>query len=190
MTEYRNLDKYPGYRVGDDGSVWSCLTRKCAPKGTWKPTGNWRQLKPAIVRGYSYVTLTTELGERKNLRVHLLVLEAFRGPRPEGMQGCHHPDNDPTNCRLDNLRWDTCQSNHDDKRRLGTTAKGSRVGSAKLSEKQVVEIFHKSGAGTSRVALAKEYGVTPSNISQIATRKKWRHVTAHDVRYRCQEATA
>lgn len=43
--------------------------------------------------------------------VHRLVLEAFVGPCPAGMEGCHDPDPDPANNRLANLRWDTRSSN-------------------------------------------------------------------------------
>lgn len=52
--------------------------------------------------------------------VHHAVLEAFVGPRPEGMEGCHFPDRDPANNRLENLRWDTRSSNHLDRRAHGT----------------------------------------------------------------------
>lgn len=51
--------------------------------------------------------------------VHRLVLEAFVGPCPEGMEGCHG-DGDPTNNSLGNLRWDTATSNQLDKVRHGT----------------------------------------------------------------------
>src|SRR3970282_914182 len=43
---------------------------------------------------------------KRNARVHRLVLAAFVGPCPIGMEGCHD-DGAPTNTRLRNLRWDT-----------------------------------------------------------------------------------
>lgn len=42
--------------------------------------------------------------------VHVLVAEAFIGPRPEGMEVCHG-DNDPANNQVSNLRWDTRSEN-------------------------------------------------------------------------------
>ncbi|QOV97160.1 HNH endonuclease [Rhodococcus pyridinivorans] len=54
-----------------------------------------------------------------NRKVHRLVLEAFTGPCPDGMVGCHN-DGDTTNNRLDNLRWDTPGANNRDKRTHGT----------------------------------------------------------------------
>lgn len=48
--------------------------------------------------------------------VHVLVLEAFVGPCPAGMEGCHF-DGDPTNNALANLRWDTREGNWHDRKR-------------------------------------------------------------------------
>lgn len=51
-------------------------------------------------------------------RVHHLVLEAFVGPRPEGMEGCHS-DDDPTNNVVTNLQWGTRSHNVLDQVRNG-----------------------------------------------------------------------
>jgi hypothetical protein len=54
----------------------------------------------------------------RNRAVHQLVLEAFVGPRPEGLVCCHRDDNSFNN-HLSNLRWDTPQANERDKIRNG-----------------------------------------------------------------------
>jgi hypothetical protein len=51
--------------------------------------------------------------------VHRLVLKAFVGPCPEGMEGCHW-DGDACNNKLDNLRWATHAENVEDSIRHGT----------------------------------------------------------------------
>lgn len=51
--------------------------------------------------------------------VHTLVLEAFVGPRPAGMQACHW-DDDGDNNHLSNLRWDTHKGNSADRERNNT----------------------------------------------------------------------
>jgi len=52
-----------------------------------------------------------KVGEiKKTFRVHRLVLEAFVGPCPHGCEACHR-NNDPSDNRIENLRWDTKQSN-------------------------------------------------------------------------------
>lgn len=42
--------------------------------------------------------------------LHAVVLEAFVGPRPHGMESCHNNGN-PADNRLANLRWDTKSAN-------------------------------------------------------------------------------
>src|SRR4051794_38431819 len=105
----------PGYCVGDDGSVWSCV--KWSRKGLIK-YGEWRQLKPhPQSRGHC----TVELG-RDNIRfIHRLVLEAFVGPCPDGLE-CRHLDGDPGNNLLSNLKWGTRLENFQDSVKHGTAA--------------------------------------------------------------------
>lgn len=57
--------------------------------------------------------------KRTARKVHQLVLEAFVGPRPDGMEGCHNNGN-PSDNRVENLRWDTPSNNSLDKQLHGT----------------------------------------------------------------------
>jgi hypothetical protein len=57
-------------------------------------------------------------GKRHARGVHCLVLEAFVGPCPPGLEGCHYNDIGDDN-RLSNLRWDTHSANIFDKVRNG-----------------------------------------------------------------------
>lgn len=63
---------------------------------------------------------------RRIAQVHHLVLEAFVGPRPEGMEACHRND-DPGDNRVENLRWDTRSANALDSVRNGTHHMASRT---------------------------------------------------------------
>jgi hypothetical protein len=60
-------------------------------------------------RGRPSVCLSYK-GQARRYSVHRLVLEAFVGPRPDGMECCHAND-DPLDNRLANLRWDTPANN-------------------------------------------------------------------------------
>lgn len=55
----------------------------------------------------------------RGVLVHRIVLEAFCGPCPAGMEGCHG-DGDPSNNHVSNLRWDTRSENRFDAVRHGT----------------------------------------------------------------------
>lgn len=72
-------------------------------------------LKPTKApSGYWYVTIT---GRGKQY-VHRLVLEAFRGPCPEGWV-CRHLDDNPDNNSLSNLVWGTESENMYDRVKNG-----------------------------------------------------------------------
>lgn len=57
-------------------------------------------------------------GVRRMFLVYRLVLLAFVGPCPEGMEACHW-DDDTTNNKLENLRWGTRSDNAQDMIRNG-----------------------------------------------------------------------
>lgn len=69
-------------------------------------------------KGYRFVCLGRD-ATKTYLRVHRVVLTAFVGACPEGMEGCHN-DGNLANNRLANLRWDTPSSNTKDKVTHGT----------------------------------------------------------------------
>ena len=73
-------------------------------------------------RGYYNVHLCIP-GQRTPVkrRVDHLVLEAFYGPRPKGLESCHW-DDDSSNNHLSNLRWDTRLANRFDSRFTGYNA--------------------------------------------------------------------
>jgi HNH endonuclease len=167
---FRQVDGFPGYRVSREGEVRSCRGRG----NSGRPTGTWFPLKPIRRRrGYLYVNLHRN-GIKTARSIHHLVLEAFVGPRPPGLICCHN-DGDPSNNRLENLRWDTYLSNSEDMLRHGTRLMGSRA-RAKLSEEQVLEIRRRKGQGVPMRALAAEFGVCLQNIHAIVYRVSWRHL--------------
>lgn len=117
-------------------------------------------------------------GERrwKQLGVHVLVCEAFHGPRPDGAH-VGHGDGDPGNNRVTNLRWTAPWQNEHDKRVHDTAMLGERNHQAKLTEAVVREIRRRRAAGELGVALAREFGVTPTSISYICSLRTWAHVS-------------
>lgn len=123
----------PGYEsryvVSDHGEVWSYVN------------GNGRGVKTDSLpmspaknhAGYHVISLYDGSGKRRQHRVHCLVLEAFVGPRPEGMQAAHKDDNKDDNY-LGNLEWKTVGGNVRDKQRNGRIASGERHGRYKDGE--------------------------------------------------------
>lgn len=88
------------YEVSDSGDVRSLRT------------GKIMATHPAKNGGHLRLRLTDGVRKRR-VFVHVLVLEAFVGPRPDGAI-TRHLDGDPTNNRLDNLAWGTPRENNQD----------------------------------------------------------------------------
>lgn len=109
MTEetWRSVVGYVGlYEVSDLGRVRSLHHYSRVLAGGRQPSGR------RYVSLYRDKTATTRTVAR-------LVLEAFVGPRPAGMVGCHN-DGDCKNDAAANLRWDSQQGNCEDRSRHGT----------------------------------------------------------------------
>lgn len=69
-----------------------------------------RMLKPSATnKGHLYVYLRKD-GKSHMRTIHILVLEAFKGPRPKGLWGLHSDDVKANN-GIDNLYWGTPSQN-------------------------------------------------------------------------------
>lgn len=86
-------------------------------------TGATRTFKGRKLKAYAKDSghLQVTLPDRRKYKVHHLVLEAFVGPRPDGLVGCHN-DGDATNNNASNLRWDTQVENMRDMIKHGAHA--------------------------------------------------------------------
>lgn len=128
--------------------------------------------------GYAEVNLLLAPNKQRVRRVHRLVLEAFVGACPPGMETRHLNGNRLDN-RLINLRWGTPSENCRDRREHGVwQARGAQGAShprAKLTDADVRSIVARA-AKVSRAKLAKEYGVSPSVVSRIVNGRAWRSV--------------
>lgn len=155
MSEsWRPVVGFPGYEVSDLGRVRSA--RKILRSGT-------------MSEGYQLVSLRRD-GKGHSRLVHHVVLEAFVGPRPVGMQARHVNEREKGNNRLDNLAWGTPRENEADKIRHGTSQHGERNHRAKLTNEQADTIRASSDSG---VSLAAKYGVSEPVVSAIRHGRKY-----------------
>lgn len=135
-----------------------------------------RVLRPsADARGYLRVALSKN-GVHSFRKVHHLVLDAFVGPKPEGLETRHFPDNDRRNNRIGNISWGTSAENADDRRNMGTQHRGSRTGGSKLKEADIPAIRNMHLKGGSLCDIAHLYSVSETTIYNIVRGKTWRHV--------------
>ncbi|SNT05299.1 NUMOD4 motif-containing protein [Sphingomonas laterariae] len=117
---------------------------------------------------YTVVKLSVDNKERA-VRVHRLVLMAFVGPCPEGMEGCHN-NGDTSDNRLENLRWDTHLANNRDRRDHGNYATGESHHAHKLTEDQVRAIM----LDERRLEeIARDYCISKTHASRIKNGLVW-----------------
>lgn len=160
-VEYREIKDFPAYRIGSDGIPW------------FFRSGKWHQLKPRPgKRGHIRVVLYP--GYHRRL-VHHLVLEAFIGPCPPGME-CRHLDGNPMNNVLSNLCWGTRLENMVDRDLHGRTQRGDKHYKAKLTADKVQALRAECASGMSHRNAARKYGINRSTVSAAVSRKSWGHV--------------
>lgn len=170
--EWREIDGYPGYFVSSYGRILSDKGLKpLVIKQAIKKDRNKR--KPYYLR----VSLRDATGRPKNLRVHRLVLIAFRGPAPSEKHHGAHIDGNSLNNWLMNLKWSTQIENEADKEAHGTKLIGTGVANAKLDPAAVRRIRN---ADTSDPEVFKRLmsslGVSRSTIRDVLTGRTWAHI--------------
>lgn len=175
-VEFRLIPGFACYAVGDDGSVWSnCRANGRHPDGWHRLSIKEETTKCGLIYFYTHLRANNGRGRVLRRYVHRLVLEAFVGPCPDGLQ-TRHLDGDPSNNRPTNLAWGTSKENHADRRRHGTLRMGEQTTFAKLTAEQVRQIRARHAAGEKCSAIAADYGVHTGTVEFAVKRKTWRHV--------------
>jgi len=163
MENWVSVSGYPNYAVSDKGRVkriehiahHSRYGRRFLPERLLNPRRNHD--------GY----MRTRIGGSARF-VHVLVLESFVGPRPEGMQACHN-NGDPSDNRLENLRWDTPKNNVKDRKSHGTYQWLGRNPNSNYTDDVYKKIIE-SDDPTS--VLCKKLNVSYGSVYSIRRRRK------------------
>jgi len=168
MTEeWRPVVGYEGqYEVSNLGRVRS-LDRVVEYRG-----GTPRKVRGRVIRcapgenGYPRVSLSG----RKFRLVHVLVAEAFLGPKPTGQQ-VRHLNGNRSDPRLCNLAYGTQSENSHD-----CYDYGGRCGRGKLFREDVLDIRNRANAGKNQRELAEEYGVSRQTVVDIKSGRTFSYI--------------
>ncbi len=178
----RPIPGWPTYSVDERGHIFSHVRR--VAKGSGQRSGSQGVFDASVCRrlrwvdvgqGYPAVTLHNN-GARRRAMVHHLVLEAFVGPRPDGMQA-RHLDGNRWNPSLSNLCWGTWEENQADRIRHGNLLHGERHGQSRFKEKDVRQILERLKQGESSANIAKEFQVSKTAVLKLKWGHTWKHVT-------------
>lgn len=119
-----------------------------------------RRMRATLTRRYLVVGLYRDDGMVLK-RVHRLVLETFRGPRPPG-QVARHLNGRATDNRLANLVWSTQRENILDKVRHGTMPRRLTASAVQ----QIRQARHQRGQATA-TRIAHTYGIGLSTYYHV-----------------------
>lgn len=134
--------------------------------------GRWRVMRPSRnSEGYMLVSISNWAG--KAARVHLLVAAAFLPPKPSPAHEINHADGNKTNNTAANLEWVTHSENV--RHSLRVVGRKHRE-DTKLSEDDVRSIRKLRESGRPRASVARQFGISPSNVTMVTKRHTWGHV--------------
>lgn len=150
---------------------WSKVDRSGGPEACWLWTGG---VSPS---GYGQISLKGPDGGWSTYAAHRVSWMLHTGSMPEtGLVVRHFVCRTPSCCNPSHLLSGTPQDNVDDMVRDGTQARGERSGVAKLTEQDVLDIRSVPASNGVSTALAKQYGLRQSTVSQIRSGQRWAHI--------------
>lgn len=183
---YKILDKYPYYKIFPDGKIVSIeryIERKRGGQ-IFKMKLREHTMKWYLKKSRGKITCATVMLKDKNekvapVRVHRLVLEAFKGKCPDGMEGCHN-DGNSLNNNLSNLRWDTHLNNMKDSEKHGTKTKppisyGEKHHNTTLTIKDIIKIRSFKIERGIYTELARVYNCSSITIKRIMNYETWKY---------------
>lgn len=130
-------------------------------------------------RGYMIATPQLGYRRKRTLQVAPLVCRAFNGPAPKDGMHCAHLNGNSRDNRPNNLAWATPVENEAHKAVHGTSLACERHHQARLTPEQVSEILSEPRGHGTGVVLARKYGVSPTQISDIRNGKSWGRGNLH-----------
>ncbi len=156
----------------------------------WYPKKEeWKIMKQSTVRGYKYfMWFKSTVGWDNKIKkiIHRLVAGAFCEKPEDHYDMVIHLDHDKANNHYENLKWVTriqmTDHNQTNPRVMAAqAARKGRINNSKLTEADVLELKRRIREGKERLyVLAKEFGITQTQLTRIRKGQNWAHVKLPD----------
>lgn len=153
----------------DTGRVDSTPAKERFERNIRITPGCWLWTASIKQRGYGSFSIGYQ-----NILAHRFSYEIYCGPIPPNMMVLHSCDN-PRCVNPDHLRVGTHAENMQDMvdRERCSSGPGEKCPSHKLTEAQAIAIYNDPRP---QKIIASEYGVVPSTVSQIKSKRLWPHI--------------
>ena len=168
--KWLKIPEFPNYLVSNLGNIRSdaASCKRPVPGSLLRPR--------AGVKGHLYVNLYKDK-KATSFYVHRAVLIAFSGDPPPERPCAGHRDGNPSNNRLDNLRWVSHAENSQDSIVHGTSGRpgGERHFRAKLNADDISNAKELVRQGASMRSVAKIVGVSHNTISAAINGRSYKN---------------
>lgn len=135
-----------------------------------------RILNPSKNSRYPIVVLYGPNGEKKTVRVHILVAQAFLGPCPVGKE-VNHKDTNRWNCRLRNLEYATPKQNGNHALLNGLNPGAKLTVSSVIKLKKLAEAYgYRRGMRGVIPILSEEFSIRRDQVRNILWGRSWKGV--------------
>ncbi|MCK5781013.1 MAG: HNH endonuclease [Flavobacteriales bacterium] len=143
-------------------------------------TTDGKLMNPTVIAGYDLLRITYKM-KKTSKYIHKLVARHFLPEKREDQKFVIHLDFDKTNNKYSNLSWASKSEMEAHQRLNPAYAKINRKGiirNAKLNETEVIRLkkFLKRNPNTRLKVIAKQFGITHTQLNRIRSGENWGHV--------------
>ncbi|MCU0339236.1 MAG: NUMOD4 motif-containing HNH endonuclease [Spirosomaceae bacterium] len=174
VIPFDGVENPPRYEVSNYGRIRSFQSGNT--KGTI--------IRGSVIQGYRSLNIRVVGGKTINRYVHKLVAELFTGGQSESKKYVIHLDFDKQNNRAENLKWVTKDEMVEHNRQNPSVINRKiprKTRNYKLTESKVKVIKKMLRNEKNRLkTIAKQFGITHTQLNRIRSGENWRHVTLDD----------
>jgi len=173
---FEGIDTQEKYEISNYGRIRRWIDYK----------NDWVIQKPSNVNGYAYFSFKTDesvLGKKRITKsLHRLVAEEFLKKSSGLHDNVIHVDFNKWNNHINNLSWVTRTEMFAHSRKSPRTAvaienRKGEITNSKLTETEVMRLKKKLQRGkTPLYKIAKEFGITHTQLNRIRRGENWAHV--------------
>ena len=184
---FDGVENPPRYDVSTYGRLRSHQSVVVANRGYTTSSTEGRLIKGSVIQGYRSLNIRSG-GKTLNRYVHKLVAECFIERGRLDQTFVIHTDYDKQNNVHTNLQWATkdemIQHNRNNPSLLNRPA-AQRTRNYKLTESKVKIIKKLLRNDKNRLKMiARQFGITHTQLNRIRSGENWKHVTIDDEPYR------
>jgi hypothetical protein len=184
---FEGIDNPPRYHVSNYGRLRSFQSATASKRPNEGLDTEGTLIKGSVIQGYRSLNIRSG-GKTLNRYVHKLVAEHFVTRQKADQTFVIHLDHDKLNNVFSNLQWATKDEMIEHNRNnpnLKNRPVAQRTRNYKLTESKVKIIKKLLKNDKNRLKMiAKQFGITHTQLNRIRSGENWKHVTIDDEPYR------